>query len=374
MKPYSNRKEKNTPKVDIFVQSNAGHLQQLYTGFAALHAAGKIKLIQHLKKKPAMNSSVEPHLRDARLAHCSAIIDEKYYIYYDMHDSWEVDEEALNNNDLYFKRSFHPEKFSKTITNLSKIRAYGLNYEVTSNPPDLFALQRSLLARNAREFLTGMGWATGLANLWQFIPSLPRMEAPPPEDAPPTVLFMARTWDPNQSSAHLDLKRKVDRDAINLMRAECIRALRAAFGEKFVGGFASTEFARKAYPDLILNNDSYAKRNYIEILRANTIGVTTAGLHGSIGWKMAEYVAFSRAIVTEELHTTLPGSFAEGSNYLSFRTPSECVEQVRYLLSNDLLRKRMMQNNRDYYLNYLHPKCIVARTIQEAVDSQLLKL
>ena len=88
MKPYSNRKEKNTPKVDIFVQSNAGHLQQLYTGFAALHAAGKIKLIQHLKKKPAMNSSVEPHLRDTRLAHCSAIIDEKYYIYYDMHDSW----------------------------------------------------------------------------------------------------------------------------------------------------------------------------------------------------------------------------------------------------------------------------------------------
>lgn len=364
--------EKNLalPSVEIFAQSNSGHLQQLYTGFSALHAAGEIKLVQRLKKRPSLRVSVAPHLRDARLAHCAAIINGKYRVYYDMHDSWEVDEEALHDHDFYFKRSFYPDKFSKTFIGLHKIRPYGLNYEVAANPVDLFALRRSFLSKNAREFLTGMGWATGLADLWQFIPSLRRMEAPPPVEAPGSVLFMARTWDPNQNSTSIDTKRQADRDAINQMRASCISKLRDAFGERFVGGFAPTDHARRKYPDLILRDNSHVRQNYLKLLRANAICVATAGLHGSIGWKMAEYVAFSRAIVSEEIEVKLPGDFIDGVNYLSFRTPDECVEQVRRLMNGEKLRLQMMRDNRKYYLQNLHPKSIVALTIRDVLSAQ----
>ncbi|MBW4049349.1 MAG: hypothetical protein HIU89_15935 [Proteobacteria bacterium] len=358
----------NKPRVEIFVRSNIGHLQQLYAGFSALHCAGEIDLVQHLKPRPNMIASAEPHLRDARLSHCSVLVNKKYRIYYDMHDSWEVDEEALGKHDFYYKRSFQPDRYSKTFHGFQKLRAYGLNYEVVSDPVDIFALQRSLLARSTREFLTAMGWATGLANLWQFVPSLSRMETPPPIDAPTTVLFMARTWDPNESSSELDTKRKIDRDAINQMRANCIRALRDAFGESFFGGFAPSAFASMAYPDLVLNNKSYKKRNYIDTLRSSTIGVTTAGLHGSIGWKMAEYVAFSRAIVSEKFDAAIPGNFSETSNYLSFQNADECVNQVRKLVNDDELRRRMMRNNRDYYLKYLCPKKQVARSLDEMMS------
>lgn len=286
-----------------------------------------------------------------------------------MHDSREVDQEALKCHDFYFKRSLQSEELKKLISNSHKIRPYGFNYEVISNPPDLFALRRSLLAQNLREFLTGVGWSTGLANLWQFVPSLGKMEDMPPENAPNKIIFMARTWDPNQNSAHLDHKRKLDRDSINHGRANCIRALRNAFGEKFLGGFAPSELAKKYYPDLLLHNNSYNKKNYIEILRASTIGIATAGLHGSLGWKMAEYVAFSRAIVSENFNTSLPGIFSDGSNYLSFSTPEECVNQVQRLLNDSQLKKQMMWKNRAYYLDFLHPRALVAKSLAEVLNS-----
>ena len=357
----------NKPRVEIFVRSNIGHLQQLYAGFAALDRAGEIDLVQRLKHRPNMITSAEPHLRDARLAHCSVLVNTKCRIYYDMHDSWEIDEEALGKHDFYYKRSFQPERYPKTFRGSEKIRAYGLNYEVVSNPIDQFALRRSWLARSSREFLTTMGWATGLANLWQFVPSLSRMEASPLLDEPTTVLFMARTWDPNQSSSDLDTKRKLDRDSINQMRAHCIRALRDAFGERFFGGFAPSDFACKTYPDLVLNNNSYKKRNYISILQRNAIGVATAGLHGSVGWKMAEYVAFSRAIVSEKFNALIPGNFAEPFNYLSFQSADECVNQVSRLVKDDEFRLQMMKNNLNYYLSYLAPKELVARSLEVAM-------
>ena len=180
---------------------------------------------------------------------------------------------------------------------------------------------------------------------------------------------MARTWDPNQNFAHLDHKRKLDRDSINHGRANCIRALRNAFGEKFLGGFAPNELAKKYYPDLLLHNNSYNKKNYIEILRASTIGIATAGLHGSLGWKMAEYVAFSRAIVSENFNTSLPGIFSDGSNYLSFSTPEECVNQVQRLLNDNQLRMQMMRKNHAYYLDFLHPKALVAKSLAEVLNS-----
>ena len=355
------------PFVEIFVHSNAGHLQQLYTGFRCLHAAGEIKAVQRLRGRPAPRDLVEPHLRDARLAHCSVIVNQKIRLYYDMHDSWEVDDEALKYHDIYFKRSFYPDRLSKQFDDYHKIRPYGLNYEVVANPVDLFALQRSVLSRNARELLTSVGWSTGLADLWQFIPTMKRMEMSPPINESGNIIFMARTWDPDEDMEYIDTARRADRDKINRMRAECIRALKRRFGDKFFGGFAPTKHAIKAYPDLVLNGNSAKKRNYINLLRGSSIAVASAGLHGSIGWKMAEYVAFSRAIVSEKIESELPGGFSDGVNYLSFQSADECVEMVDRLRRDDAFRRRMMINNRSYYENMLNPKSIVARTLSECL-------
>jgi len=41
----------------------------------------------------------------------------------------------------------------------------------------------------------------------------------------------------------------------------------------------------------------------------------------------AEYIAFSKAIVTEKWNMRLQGIWEKGKNYLEFRSPEECVEK-----------------------------------------------
>lgn len=95
------------------------------------------------------------------------------------------------------------------------------------------------------------------------------------------------------------------------------------------------EHARKYFPDCVINDKRFfRKRSYLKLLSECDIGVATIGLQRSNGWKIAEYIAKSKAIITEPLQFKVTGEFAEGSNYLSFKTAEECVESITSLIQD----------------------------------------
>lgn len=355
--------------IDAHIWSNIGHLQQLYAGFSILHSAGRINYRQTITKPPAPPAENVPmHLRDALMAHCSVLANGSIRIYYDLHDSWEIEKRALSTHDFYFKRSYHPDRLKALGEAASKIYPYGLNYEVVRDPVDIFALQRALLARSGRQFITTLGWATGLGKFWQFVPRLASMESPPSGDAPGRVLFMARTWGVDYTSeVALDEARRRDRIMINEYRAKCIRVLRKSFGERFIGGFSPSPHSVRYYPDLVISDKSCAKKNYLALVRNSGICLATTGLHQSIGWKMGEYVAFSKCIVSEPLIYKVPGDFLAGRNYLEFASADDCVEQVDRLLTDRELRSEMAHYNWLYYQQHLRPDVLVWRTLEQVI-------
>ena len=364
------------PQVELVAWSNIGHLQQLYAGLATLHKNGVIQLRQRLEKAPTSDPDAPPHLRGSVFAHCSVIVNGVCHVYFDMHDSWEINESALHRHHLYFKRSFYPQRFRSRPDLLAKLRPYGMNYEVLADGLDRFALRRSALSSGWREFVRSAVRACGWASLLRFDPAVSKLEADVPESSVNGILFMARAWDPSADAdldpelepGDIDSERALDRDAINDMRAECIRALRRAFGTHFVGGLAPTRYATQKYPDVVLPAGMNRKSHYLGLLRRSAIGIATAGLQGSLGWKIGEYVAFSRAIVSERIDVALPGVFEAGRNYLPFSTPQECVERVHKLFVDVQARNAMMLANRTYYLDYLHPQRVAARAVQAALD------
>lgn len=96
--------------------------------------------------------------------------------------------------------------------------------------------------------------------------------------------------------------------------------------------------------------------------------MATTGLHGSIGWKLAEYVAFSKAIVSEQLIYDVPGPFAAGRNYIEFTSPEECLNGALRLIEDMALRKQVMQSNADYYRDYLRPDALVRNALKTALE------
>jgi len=338
----------------ILCNSNSSHLSQVFTGFTLLHDAGKISLSQECVERHRPDVTKPQHLRDARSAHVLVLVNE-VKLYYDCHDGHEIDEAAAREVDYYFKRSYAEPEVPNSLK--GKVFPLGLNYPVWPPEPDRFERQRR--AAFERE----------PSNEPAFRPTVENMFSTPDDTCAPCVLFVTRAWNPFDNTERGGEK-VAERVRLNETRARCVELLKRELGTLFFGGFSHTDYAARNFPHLLLQDKGlYAKENYVEILRRYPICVATAGLHGSVGWKVGEYVAFSRAIVSERLGCRLPGDFRAGENYLEFDEPRRCVDGVRRLLSDPALRHGMMKRNHGYYLGYLKPDALIERTLSIALSN-----
>lgn len=341
----------------LFSYSDTPHLQQLYTGYRILHDRNVVRVKQIVSKK---------HLKGSRDVHLKVVVNDRTVLYYDTHDSYEIDEEALHEVDFYFKRSY-ADTFVKTLSEQHKIFPLGLNYPIYGEGFDRLLLKRASLYGGVEKIKT-------LVRAFNFEPFLaqkiytPRVSSLtcyPDFNAPPKVLFMVGAWNPNINNVP---EKQEEIRRINETRAQCVRLLRREFGENFCGGFAPDDYATKHYGDCLLHDgDSAKKKNYLKILLDYPICIATTGLNNSIGWKLAEYVAHAKAIVAERLNYRVPGSFENGVNYLEFSKPEVCVEAAVKLFENRELRCRMMANNFRYYQSYLRPDALILNTLEIAL-------
>ena len=318
--------------------SDEPHLSQVYAGLTMLSRQGRIALAQQILERPPPNRDpgCPKHLVHVKRWHC-AIEAEGCRYYVDVHDDDRIDPQGLDSCDVYLKRSYNPRKALS-----AKVRPLGLNYRVYADGFDIFEFERR------RKF---SGW-TGAGKYAVRQPlGVSSFEAPPGEGEP-RVLFLCRTWQPEPDRAQEKNRERIE---INGTRAECILALRKAFGPRCIAGFAPSPFTLEHYPAAVVEDPSVTeRRRYVSLMRSVPISVTTMGLHESNGWKIGECVAASRAIVAQELRHTVPG-FADGTNFLQFRNPAECVEAVGRLMESATERRALAEANREYYLSRLRP-------------------
>lgn len=354
---------------ELYCFSDVEHLQQIYVGYNMLHYKGAIRAHQNIIQKNLFDEEKPTHLRNSKNTHLKVILNKKTVLYYDLHDSYEIDADVLKDVDFYFKRSFS----EKTITNeelKKKIFPLGLNYCTFDSRFDLNLIKRSSLYNGfngIKNILRGLN-IDSLYFKKLYTPRIRDFEYYPALNDEPKILFMCRTWDPSIGGSN---QKYYEIEKINETRAQCIRALKKEFGGKFFGGFANDEYSRSHYRDCVINNKNITRKmEYMTLLKSYPICIATTGLHGSIGWKMAEYVAYSKAIVTEPLLYKVTGNFEIGENYLEFKNPEECIESVIKLLNDSNLRSNIMMNNYMYYNNYVRPDSIVLNTINTAIHCQ----
>jgi hypothetical protein len=102
-------------------------------------------------------------------------------------------------------------------------------------------------------------------------------------------------------------------------------------------------------------------------MKRSLIGVATSGLHGSVGWKFAEYLAASRCIVSQPLCPERAYGIVEGEHYLPFQTADECANACERLLNDAALAQAMRRSNEDYYRNELKPPVMMLKRLRTAI-------
>ena len=166
--------------------SNSPHLSKLFTGFALLRRAGAVTLSQECLPPVVIDVGRPQHLRNARLAHLLVVVDSTVRLYYDNHDSDEIDMDAAEGVDFYFKRSVSRPHLPMGLE--GKVFPLGLNYELYPDIVDTLELERD------RAFTRCSRPPNARADRLKssFRPTPMNMHAPPAEHAPPKVLFITR--------------------------------------------------------------------------------------------------------------------------------------------------------------------------------------
>ena len=342
------------------------HLYPILAGFSALDRSGALR-VRYARLRPG-DADVLPYNM------LEVVADDGRRLIYDMNDGYAnlLPDEAqtapfydklLGRCDVLFKRSFDraqnarlcaPKQILPTPPNfLVTLRGNRAHFPVPCDP------RREKIKKLVR-MLPGSPYYNGHIleeNLF----------APPHVSEQPRILFMARLWDPaGDFAGQLTPAMAEERHAINESRAACIHLLRREFGDRFRGGVAASDFTRRAYADVVLDDPSLARKDaYLAFMKTFDIQIATMGLHRSTGWKFAEYLAASKAIVCEPLCYESSGGLTDGVHYRAFADADACVQNV-YALLDDGVRGEMMAQNHAYAERNLRCASFVRRTLESA--------
>jgi len=335
---------------------NISHLNQLYTGFKFLHDANVINLqfsktISHLelKNKPVIK----------------VILDDSVVIYYDSLDgfNWIDKDESSNLKyffntfkcDYYFKRSYNSSLEMKGLG--FKVLPLGLYYNITP----YFDVQKSNLIGVFKKKFKNNKLARKLLKVNRNFYTKDFENYPNLDFYSPKILFSARLWDPSKA---LNKQNEFQRKEINEFRMDIVKRLKIEFGDNFIGGISIDSYSSTCLSKEYLLPFEFTNREfYLKTMKQSAICIATTGLHNSIGGKLTEYVAASRAIITEPLHYKVPGEFKKDKNYLEFNNVEQLIDNVNLLLQNKNRLREMMVSNSNYYNNSLRPDRLVFNTL-----------
>lgn len=340
-------------EVRVPLQTNARHLQQMYTGLEALEKKNKIRL-EYIGQAKTHND-----------VFTSIFIADKHVVI-DCKDSVDIEHESYNECDFYFKRSLSQHD----INSRNKLHPFGLYFEVYPSFRSMYTTKR-FLSFSEPGFLSKTKSAIKALDTKNSLTFLPREDDFLPsrkfvEDI--SILFFTRLWDPYFDKEFVLSKNETkDRENINSLRIDCARTLREKFGEDCLVGLMDDEYSRELAPDLVLSREYTSQANYINLVKRAKVCITSTGLHGSIGAKFAEYLSLGKVILSEPFEHVLPVPVEQGLHYFSYTSPGECVNKAQLLLSNSVEYAKMSEANRLYSCENLAPESMMWRIINKVL-------
>jgi hypothetical protein len=208
---------------------------------------------------------------------------------------------------------------------------------------------RSGRERHRPDYARHLGVRRALAS-WRDRPPLLSAHEAPVDRGDRRVLFQVRAWEPDAGDD------PGDRAARNEDRATLIRTLRRELGDRVRAGFTPSPYARAAHPDCLVAEEG----DYLAVVQSCRIGVSTTGLHGSIPYKVGEYLAASRAIVAERFLHSLPAPL---TGVDVFDRPEDCVAACVALLEDDALLDERQQWSARYWRDHARPDVLLRRCL-----------
>lgn len=147
-------------------------------------------------------------------------------------------------------------------------------------------------------------------------------------------------------------------EKVNKTRANFIRACKKISGLTFEGGLVSQGRERSSedkFADCLFHSVNMAE--WIMKTKQSYLVFNTPAFWDCHGWKLGEYLALGKCIISTKLSNDLPYPLEHGVNiHFVENTEDAMQEAIEFILSNPEYRKRLEQGAKDYWTKYGTPE------------------
>ena len=125
-------------------------------------------------------------------------------------------------------------------------------------------------------------------------------------------------------------------------------------------------YARQVAPDCVVPKHEVRRSVYLSRVAGAAVCLTTNGLQQSVGWRMAEFMALGRAVVSESSLVIHPGGFRAGEHHIVFGDVSDCLAAVDSLLLDSRRRQDLQGAALQYFEQYVRADMLVLNALRAA--------
>lgn len=167
------------------------------------------------------------------------------------------------------------------------------------------------------------------------------------------VYFISSLWEKEQNT--------------NSNRADFILACKELEVVKFEGGFAPRSDGNSL--DLGSHvSERISLKEYLKRIKKSFVVFNTPAVENCLGWKLGEYLALGKAIISTQNYNMLPENLVHGYHlhYVS-NAKGELKMAIEKLRLDPEYRVFLEKNSRKYYLDNLLPEVVVKKLIKEFI-------
>lgn len=147
-------------------------------------------------------------------------------------------------------------------------------------------------------------------------------------------------------------------EKVNKTRANFIRACKSVEGLQFEGGFVS-QGANRSSEELFSDclGHKYSMKEWLTNTKKSVCVFNTPAFWDCHGWKLGEYLALGKAIISTQLSNDLPAPLEHGKNIHFVENSQEAMkEAIIYITSHPEYRQKLERGAKEYWDTYGSPE------------------
>lgn len=135
----------------------------------------------------------------------------------------------------------------------------------------------------------------------------------------------------------------------------------------FEGGFWVTDSHHPQFNEFrhLTFTKRYPLRQYIDKTKKSIFVFNTPAVHNCHGWKLGQFLAMNKAIISTPFQNSLPKDLVHGENIHFVHNENEMNAAVEKVLHDEEYRQKLEEGARNYYLKYVSPVSVISRITQK---------